>query len=97
MWIDLTTEDGELLRRVRVTVTDDPFYPVGRGPARAALMAEVEAAARAARAIETRPADRSPAPAEAPHEATRTPRLLRRLYGARAARRPSRSAATKSA
>lgn len=48
--IAVTTDDGELLQTVAVAVTDDPFYPVGRGPAKAALLAEIEAAARALQA-----------------------------------------------
>jgi hypothetical protein len=47
MRIAVTTEGGELLQTVAVAVTDDPFYPVGRGPAKAAILAEIEAAARA--------------------------------------------------
>ncbi len=46
MFVNITTESGELLERFEVTVTDDKLYPVGRGLERAAILLDIEMAAR---------------------------------------------------
>jgi len=43
--LNVTTADGELLEVIEVQVEDDLMYPVGRGMARAAILAEIESAA----------------------------------------------------
>jgi len=91
VWVELTTEQGELLKRVEVTVTDDPFFPVGRGPSRAALIAEIEAAARALQGPGARPAIQSRPDAPAPEQDASLSRLARRVFGDH---RGSKSAAT---
>jgi hypothetical protein len=81
MWIEMTTEDGELLKRVHVAVNDDPFFPVGRGPAKAELIGEIESAARSVQRLEAGHSERTEATAAGGPDANGFLRRLRMLRG----------------
>jgi hypothetical protein len=46
VWLNITTEDGELLERVNVELTDDIQQPLGSGYSRSWILTEIENAAR---------------------------------------------------
>lgn len=46
IWVNVTTEDGELLERESFAVSDDNLYPLGQPHGRSAVAAFVEDAAR---------------------------------------------------
>jgi len=52
IWLNVTTDDGELLGRIEIPVTEDKLYPIGTSMARAAILSEIEGWARCVQARE---------------------------------------------